>query len=512
MSAKPTVTSRRLIGNTLFNSLTPMACAALGFFMVPVYVDCLGKETYGIWGLIGSIFGYRFILSMGFASAVDRYIPMYLAQNDHEGVKKVISTCLWFFMVVSGLLVIVTLVAWQFVADWFVIPPAQASVAMTLTLIVGLTWAIGAPLEFSSAGLSGLQRHDLLNLAVLIPTVLRVVLLYVLLKSGYGLITVGLVWGGAQLATQVAQFVLMDRLLPDVPITLRAMDRTLLREMFVYGFNTFFYVLGMVLIRQAGFLVIGIFLTTANVAEFTVLNAGLLILAQVVQSFSGPIKPAVSDLDARGDEARIREVATVSQKYTLILLLPSSAFMIFMGDNFLETWVGPEFANLGPALAVLTLGNAARLSQFSNFLVLIGRGQHQVFGILTVVIGVMFLVLSLILVPLAGMGLMGIAVANLIPMVLVNWVFMPIYLRRKMNMTIRENLREAWWPALLGCAPAVGLVILWDRYYLPLGWPMIGSVVMVVMAVTLVGVWGLALSRVERRRFLGVFQARWPVK
>jgi len=229
-----------------------------------------------------------------------------------------------------------------------------------------------------------------------------------------------------------------------------------------------------------------------------------LILSNLLQSFAAAIKPAVSDLDARGDERKLREVACVTQKYSLILLIPSAAFFVIMGREFLDIWVGERFAGLSTVLTILTLGYCARLSQYSNFLVLVGRGEHRVFGVLTIATALLCVALAVISVAVLDLGMEGIAWSNSVPMILTNGVFLPWYFCSRMKISMGDNLSRVWWPAFLGCAPALVMIGIWEYSCPPASWLHIGLVVVCAMLLTMVSAWFLSLSEIERKRFRSV--------
>ena len=78
-------TSKRLVLNTLCNVLTAVGNSLVAFFIVRVFLGHLGEARYGIWVLVGSVFRYRYILSLGLNSAINRYVPVYQAKGDHKG-------------------------------------------------------------------------------------------------------------------------------------------------------------------------------------------------------------------------------------------------------------------------------------------------------------------------------------------------------------------------------------------------------------------------------------------
>jgi O-antigen/teichoic acid export membrane protein len=508
--AKTITTPGRLIRNTFFNVLMLMSNAVVAFLMIRFFLGRLGEARYGIWILIGSIFRYRLILGMGLNSAINRRIPMYLAKDDEQGIQKVISTALLFFSIIALVLVLLTVLLSVKIGDWFAIEPNLVAVASLLTLIVGLSFAASTPLQLTTAVLSGLQRYEIISIVTLVILSVRTALLVVLLLHGYGLLTLGLVYGISEVVARGAQFVFMRRLLPRVSVSWQSVDRTLLKEMLFYGVNTFLYATGALIIYRASETIIGIFLGTAEVAQFSVAAAGVVLLWQFLQAFTAAIKPAVSDLDTRDDQLRVKQIAFLTQKYSLLVIIPAGLFLVVMGREFLTVWVGAKFddpaviPSLATVLAVLAAGYCLILAQHSNFLVLAGRGEHKVFGLLTAVEAVLCVSCAIFSVTVLGWGLQGIAWSNFVPMALVAGIILPVYFNRKMDIRGWDTIAHVWRPALFGTFPSVTLISVWKHLSSPDSWLELFAVVAAAGGTTIVFSWFVSMETIERRRILSV--------
>lgn len=510
--AKTVTTSRALVRNTFFNLLMLMSNAIIGFLLIGFFLGRLGQARYGVWVLIGDLFRYRTLLGLGLNSAINRRIPMYYAKDDEEGIRKVVSTALFFFTIIAVVLVLLSVLFAVKIGDWFAIEPELVRTASVLTLVVGIGFAASTPLQLTTAVLSGLQRYDMVSITTVVVMVVRTVLTIVLLLRGYGLVTLGLIYGISEVVARGVQHILARRLLPAGYISWRNVDGTLLKEMLFYGMNTFLYAMGALIIYRASATITGIFLGTSQVAQLYTAAAALLLMSEFLQAFTAAIKPAVSDLDARDDHSRVRQIAFLTQKYSLLILIPAACFLIVMGREFLTVWVGAKLKDpatlqtMATVLAILTAGYFFILSQHSNFLVLAGRGEHKVFGILTAVEAVLCVSSAVISVKVLNLGLVGIAWSNFVPMVLVAGIVLPIYFNRKMKISAWDSIRHVWWPAILGGLPSVAIIALWRHLSPPDSWREILAVVAVAGAVTVIFSWFLSLDTTERRRLLRVFR------
>jgi O-antigen/teichoic acid export membrane protein len=448
-------------------------------------------------------------------SSIDRYIPVNLARRDDDAIQRIISTSLFFFTLLAFVLGLMTLLLYENIGGWFTIAPDMVGTAGVLVLIVGSSFVLSMPLQVSSALLCGLQRYDILNLTEFLMLLLRTFLVVIMLGQGYGLLTIGLVYGIGEILVKFVQFAYVKKLLPDVSISIRSIDFKLLKEMLTYGINTCLYRTGSLLILKATDLIIAVYIGTAEVGQFAVAIAGILLLSQLLRAFATAIKPAVSDLDARDEHSRVREISFLMQKYSLLLIIPSACFLIVMGREFLQVWVGEKFQDpsvvnsLGVVLAILTVGHCLRLAQYSNFLVLVGKGDHKLFGLLTIVTGLFCISASIVSVKVFNLGLLGIAWSNSVPMALMSGILLPVYFNMKMKISMRETIVRIWWPALLGSMPTVILLSLWKYFHSPTSWMSIVAVVIFSMAMTSISAWCFSLTSRERERLVKSLKFRW---
>jgi O-antigen/teichoic acid export membrane protein len=511
MNQQSLTTPKRIVHNTFFNVAALLSNALVGFFLIRFFLEQLGEAQYGVWLLIGgTIFRYAPLLSLGFNSSVNRYIPLFIAKNDNDGVQRALNTSLFFFIAIGIILAIISLVVCYNIGSWFAIEPELVRTAGILVLIIGFCSAFAMPMQSSTAILSGLQRYDIINLVMLALLALRTILVVILLRHGHGLLTTGALFGLSEIIIRVIHTVFVKKLLPGALLSFTKIDLQLLKEMLEYGINTFMYAMGAIIIYYASNLIIGIFIGTAQISQFTIASAGIILLSQFLQAFTAAIKPAVTDLDARNDAAAVKEIAFLTQKYSLLLIIPGGCFLIVMGREFLNVWVSDKFSDpsvidsMAIILTILTVGHCLRLAQHSNFLVLVGRGQHKIFGILTALTALFCVLASVVSVKILNWGLIGIAWSNFLPMALISVLILPIYFNRKMNISTIENIKSVWQPALIGSLPAVAMICVWKYLAAPDSWLEIVSVVVAAMILTMTGGWFLSLKEVEQKRFIRI--------
>lgn len=499
-----------MVWNTVFNITNVVVSAAVNFYLIRYLVGGLGQERFGIWMLVASIFSYRGLLTMGLNSSVNRYMPFFLARGEPDEVRRLFGTALLFLTILAVVLALASVIVGFQVDTFFLMDSDLVRPATILILVVGFCHAFSMPLELSSAVLSGLQRYGLLSLAMVSSQLLRVVFVILLLAHGYGLITVGLIFGLTEIGRVFVQMILVRKTFPaDTSIfSFGRASFTFLKELLAYGTNALMYTMGVVIFFKASDIVIAVFLGPSDVAKFAVATAGVMLVVQLLQAFTRAIFPAVSDLDGRDDQQKIREISLLSQKYSLLLLIPAGCFLLVMGAQFLDVWVGEKFedpaalAQMSTVLAILTVGHCLRLAQHSNFLVLVGRGEHRIFGLLTALTAGVAVFASVVALKVLHLDIVAVAWANTIPLAFVSGVLLTGYFSYKMQIPLTQTFRQVVCPALLGSLPAVVSICVWRLLAPPDRWFELAAVVLLAGFLTIAGSWILSFSPLERKRFV----------
>lgn len=500
-------TGARLLTNGAWNALSAAAAGAIAFLVVPLLLRRLGEAAYGVWVLIGSVFAYSVILHLGLSSAINRHIPVALAKGREDDVRRVVSTGTVFFAAVGGVVALATLVLWVGIARWFNVPVALVPAAREAVLVAGGLLAVTVVSQTFGAALSGYQRYDLSAIARIVMLLARGLAVWGLVRGEAGVVRVAWIFGLTELGVNLLQVGFGMRLMPPHVVAFRWFDRALLRDMLAYGGNTFLYSAGAVIAYKASEVVIGALGRSEEVARYSVAAAGVLTLSAIVESLSAAIKPAVSDLDAREEQSAIRDLSLVTQRFALLVILPSTAFLVLMGGAFLRLWTGLAEREVAVAMALVAVGQAFRLAQQSNFLVLVGKGEHRFFGQAVLGVGVSTVVLTAVAVGPLELGIVGAGAASCLSWGVVAGLVIPAHVDARLGITGRERWQRVLRPAIVGCAPAVALLGAWAWWRPPGSWLGIALVVAVIASATALGAWRFALEPHERAR-LGSLVAR----
>jgi O-antigen/teichoic acid export membrane protein len=504
--------ARVLAYNTTISVVAMVVEGALAFYVIRFLLASLGDTAYGVWTTVAGAFAYAGLLQIGLSSSVNWLVPGCLARNDQGGLDSIVSTALAYYVLVGAVVLVVTLsVSWWFPL-WFNVPEEFARTSIALCLIVGSSLAIRMPLNVFPAALSGFQEYVPQSVAWMLISVLRLALVVLFVSKvaasvGTALLAIAFIHVGADIVNQGFNALLTFRRVPGMRLGFSRFQMPLFKTMVAYGFNTMLYVLSVMILVSGTYVMISILLGPDQVAWYVIPITLVTVMQQIVFSMVGAIKPAAASLHALGEMDRIRVIFLRSQKYSVIVLVPMTWFLIVMSGPLIGLWItDPAKMAMAPVAALLAVAYFFYLAQQSAAFVLIGLGKHRVFGILTACSVAACLVLDIIYVKVCGWGLWGIAIGTAIPMMVAAVIVLPNYTCRVLKLSRRRALKEAWLKPMIIAVP-VGLLTVALYYGLyPSTWPRLLAEMALIGGAAMLLNWRISLEPEERQFFLGLLR------
>ena len=209
---KPTTAHHHFGRNILSNWGAYVVSLAIGFLISPLLVHKLGDTAYGIWALSLQIGAYLSVLDLGVRIALTRYVTHYLAKDEMEHVHGALSVGVTVLGSVGILSLLVTIVLVHFLPSIVHIPVGMRSVARWTLMLIGPQVALSFPGAIFGGMLAALSRYDLLNATVIMVSVAKALMIWLLLTRGQGLVAVATVSLVTGCSTYLLQFALASRL------------------------------------------------------------------------------------------------------------------------------------------------------------------------------------------------------------------------------------------------------------------------------------------------------------
>jgi O-antigen/teichoic acid export membrane protein len=503
----------KYLRNIAFNWGAYITSIAIGFLMAPFVVRNLGDAQYGFWTLILTTTTYFARLDLGIQSAVGQYISRHLADKDSGQLNDKANSALTALLGV-GFLVVLASVGLSFVFPRFFNVPSDAETPVRLALVLmGLVAAARLPFSVFQAILIGRERFDLMSGISTAVRIINASLVFLILQAKQGLAGMAIVLTCLQFLEGALLVFFAGRAVPQIRIRLFFFKPNAFKELLQYG--SFNFIINLCSHFGNGFWAV-ILARKLGADPVTYFSIGYEVVPYMVGVANAAILPLLQSLipmDVHQDSKAIRAMFLTGSRYFFSLICLMAINLLLVGQDFIGQWMGakylqPEpYGSSGTVLLILTLANAASLSSLVAQQILFARRSNKRFALFTLLQTLGIVVLGIVLVP--TMGIQGMAISMLVPMVLVEGLLIPFLAARQAHSRIAEYWLHAILPNVVLAAVLYGLGRLvlphihWD------GWISIFLSFGIVTVAHLASVLLFILTREHRLGLLAHFKSRF---
>ena len=427
-----------------------------GLFLTPLIIYYLDDKGYGIWTLVCSFIGYYGLMNMGVSSAIHRFIARDSARGDTESLNRVASTALAVFLVTGLVAILLSVLLAGVLASFFHVADDSRQAFVHLVWLVGAASAVGFPVEVLGAIVLAREHYVALNVANVVRILIRVGVTVFLLKTGWGLVGVGLAPLAALLVFGVMTCGLYRRYAGDIRLSLTFADRGTLRKLITYGGLTTIITMASLLRTELDSVVIGRMIGLAEVGYYGIAALIIRYIMRLIVSMTGVLTPRFASLDGAAQHDKLQRLFLKSCRVTSLLTFFVCIQAYLFGERFIDLWVrNPDYAVAVPVLHLLLICWSAGLCQNSGVGLMFALNRHGAYAVLCLCEAAANVIISVLLAK--RFGVVGVAVGTLIPMMAAGMIVQPILISRIAKMKLRRYA-AAILPGMAIAAVSVGLI------------------------------------------------------
>lgn len=336
--------------------------------MVPLAVNYLGVEQYGLWVAVSSFAAMLTFMDGGVGNAIVNMVSHAIGLNSGKSVRAVVSSGLFILVVVAGLGSVLFLSFYQLVPWRWVFGlkgSGDVSDLSTIVLIVGLAFFANIILSGVGKIQRGFQEGNIEAFWMAKGQILSIcfVGLVILLDGGLSWFAFAFVMGPitAFLANNLYYFLIVKREL--VP-RFSSVRRENVKQMISVGGMFFILQITSVIQSQADNVIIANMLGPFAVTPYAVSMQMFMVVPMLMNLLWAPTWPAYREALASGDGAWVRRIFVKAIRLALLTGLPAAIFLAIFGQDIIRLWVGDKVVpsrllliGFGVWLIFLLLGN-----------------------------------------------------------------------------------------------------------------------------------------------------------
>ncbi len=500
---------RSLLKGSVVSTIALVAQVVLAFVVTPLLVHSLGVQTYGIWLLLTSLIGQYALFDFGISSAVARFVSAASARNDEAEIHAVVNTALALFAIIGTACLLLTL-GLAFFADRLASAPDEVAVVRTCVLIVGSLVAVGFPVRVFQGILKAYLRYDLIAFAGLAKLILTNLLIWILLRAGYGIVCLAVITALAGVIEYFLTIRFAYRAFPALRLgfgSYRSATRGMLLD---YSWRSFILGVTQQIRFKLDLVVIASVLREKSL--ITHYSIGARFMDQFVELVGnlvgGQLMPVFSRYEGRGEYDLVRDRFLSATRVSTIVSVFFGASLAFYGGAFIERWMGPGFGDSTTILLILAGPFTLALSQTPGVGLLYGLSKHHLLAWICAGAAVVNLTLSVVFAKIYGMN--GVALGTAVELTL-NFLFVfPVVVCRVAKVPLRTFFADALFGTLAKCLLPLGLYFFAVRQLLEPGYLRLILLVVGQAVVFAPAVFYGVLRKDERELLRGAFRRRSP--
>lgn len=329
---------------TTINLITSLAAfvinAGISFVLTPYILEKLGNEAYGFIGLAYDFVNYAGILTLALNSMSCRFVSYEYHRGNKEKADIYVNSILGANLILAGAITLCAVfMVWKL--EYILTIPKALMFDVKLTFaIVFINYIFGICFSVFNSGTFVKNRMDLYYLRNLFSYVLKLVLtILIFTLFDVRIFFIALTTLICNAYMNVATYILMRKLLPDLKLNLRKFKWKTLSEVLRSGIWNSVQSLSDLMISGLNSLLTNRFIGTAAggylQSSKTIPNYILQLGQQLAQVFS----PKFTILYAQGDYDRLVKEAKRSMRLVgFIISTPVAGFIVF-GYQFYALWL-----------------------------------------------------------------------------------------------------------------------------------------------------------------------------
>lgn len=349
--------NKMLFLNILFSGFLKIVGLLTSLVIVPITINYLNNEVYGIWMTITSILYWITTFDIGLGNGMRNYLAEALATNDTKLGKKYISTTMLLLSLIAlsmAIVLLYPLITINFNSFFNTNAIAGNELRMAVVIAVGFT-LMNFVLKNIGMIFVAMQKYAINDLLSISGNMIALILIYILTKVTTGNLVLVVL---AYTMTSCVAFLLAAIPLfwkhPELKPSLRFFDKSLGKKIVGKGFGFFVIQISscLVIFGAANFFITQscgpAAVTTYNIA-YKFFN--LLVIAYTI--ILAPMWNAYTDAYVKGDMQWIKATFNKALKFW-VLSICGGLGMLLICNLFYKLWIG-NMVNVPLSVSASTL-------------------------------------------------------------------------------------------------------------------------------------------------------------
>jgi Na+-driven multidrug efflux pump len=334
---------KNIVGSFLVKGIS----IATTFFLVPLTIDYINSELYGVWLTLSSIVAWISFFDVGFGNGLKNKLATSIALDDYEKGRSYVSTayfCLFLIFISVGAILFI-FVPWVNWSSLLNVSPELNAQLITVARIILVFFVLQMVLKVITTVIIANQQIAKASFIDAIGQLLVLSLIFILTKTTFpSLSYLALALSGAPVLVLFAASLILYNFSQDykkLSPSLGCIKMKHAKDIMGLGVNFFIIQIAALILYQTANLIIANVDGPESVTVYNVAYKYLSIALMLFNIIMAPIWPAFTDAYTKSDYPWMNRIY---HKLLRIFLLTVGilAFMLLISPFVYEFWVGDK--------------------------------------------------------------------------------------------------------------------------------------------------------------------------
>lgn len=329
----------------------------ISFFISPLIVRTVGKETYGFLGIANNFTSYVMIVTVALNSLAGRFVSVYYHQNKKQETEQYFTSVFVANMFIVLFLLIPALV-FTLNVDTFLNVPTESiqDVKMTFALVF-LGFFINLASSIFSVATFVTNKIYLASIRTIEANVLRLIILgisFTLFKPSIVYVALAMLVYYVFVAFSNLRYTRI--LIPEIKIKRASFNIHKVWELIVSGCWSSITALSNVLLEGLNLLISNLLIDASAMGTVSIVKTVPNMINQCLGSVLSVFTPQLTISYAKGDIPGMVSYLEYACKVVALIMALPVAFLVAFGEHFFALWMPTENAAVLWELSILSLG------------------------------------------------------------------------------------------------------------------------------------------------------------
>ncbi len=299
--------SRSLKSGMFFLSLEKGINGSITIALIPVMIQTIGVDNFGLWGVLLGIIGYIQCLDLGISLSIERFVAFFAANNDRNSLEKLLSTSFTALILITTALAIPVILGGEHLLKRVVNDSSEIPLQKIIVSVypgIVMSW-----ITFVFTGVPrGLQRFDISSKIQIAGKIMFAITLLALFKRTRTIFAVIFAFDVQCFLLLVTYIHYARRLLPGIAMMKPSISIKMLKDIINFGYKIQISSFYTQINQQFDKLLLSYFYDLALVGYYDAASRIVFAARDIPHFLVAVITPRISFLSAKGDDEEIQNL------------------------------------------------------------------------------------------------------------------------------------------------------------------------------------------------------------